>query len=131
MNAELHDHVTTIIACAQGLLGEHDGPLSEKQRQIIKTIIANAEHFIHIYAECLAMPIGDFIAKMRHQVGTPLTPIRGYSELLLMGAMGQLNERQEAQIQAILDSTAQLQYGVDAMVRDARRTGEMAIVRGA
>lgn len=120
MSQKLEDYATTIIACAELLLRQQDGSLNDKQLRTIKTIIASAEQFIHIYAACQAMSISDFVANMRHEVGNPLTPIRGYSELLLMGALGGLNDTQLESVKEIADTTVQLQSGVEAMVRGAR-----------
>lgn len=116
----LNKHAAAIVDWSQALLGEKDGPLNPKQRDSIKTILANAERFFHVYAECQAMSVSDFINNMRHEIGNPLTPIRGYSELLLMGVVGTLNEEQQHHIQGIVDSTNELRKGVEDMVKTAR-----------
>lgn len=120
MEDTLHSYATAIIDGSQALLGEKDGLLNTRQRDDIKVILANAERFIHVYAECQALSPRDFVANMRHEIGNPLTPIRGYSELLLMGVVGTLNERQQSQVQGIVDSTNALRRGVEDMLNAAR-----------
>lgn len=123
MDHMLHTYASTIIECAQALLGQSDGELSDRQREIMKKIIANAERFIHIYAEYQALPFETFGSSisMRHEFGTPLTPITGYSELLLMGALGALNDKQMQHVRDICDTTNQLRLAVDMIVGEARR----------
>ncbi len=44
----------------------------------------------------------DFMATMSHELRTPLTSVIGYSDLLLSGATGELNEKQTAFVESIL-----------------------------
>ena len=44
----------------------------------------------------------DFMATMSHELRTPLTSIIGYSDLLLSGMTGELNEKQSAFVDSIL-----------------------------
>ncbi len=46
----------------------------------------------------------DFMATMSHELRTPLTSIIGYSDMLLSGMTGELNEKQGAFIDSILKS---------------------------
>jgi signal transduction histidine kinase len=119
----LYAYTATIIECAQALLGESDGPLSDKQYEIMKRIIANAERFIHIFAEYQALPLDTLVTTrtLRHEFGTPLTPITGYSELLIMGVLGALNEKQMEHVQRICETTNQLRLAVEMIVNEARR----------
>ena len=122
MDRMLHQHAHIIIDGAQALLNLTDGPLTEKQTRIVKTIIANAERFVHIYAEFQSVPFEVFAANksMRHEMGTPLTPINGYAELLMMGALGALNTAQQHHVQRICESTNQLRLAVEMIVNEAR-----------
>jgi signal transduction histidine kinase len=58
---------------------------------------------------------------MRHEMGTPLTPITGYAELLMMGALGALNAAQQEHVRQICESTNQLRLAVEMIVNEARR----------
>jgi len=44
----------------------------------------------------------DFFAIVSHELRTPLTGIIGYSDLMLLGEVGQLEERQRGYIQEIM-----------------------------
>ncbi len=44
----------------------------------------------------------DFMATMSHELRTPLTSIIGYSDMLLSGMTGELNEKQSAFVESIL-----------------------------
>ncbi len=83
----LHEHIANIIDCSQALLREEEGELNVKQRRGIRSIIANAEILVHLVTEFLAVPLNEVTADLRHELANPLTPIRGYSELLSMGMM--------------------------------------------
>lgn len=116
----LYEHATIIIDSASILLGERYGTLSERQYDIIKTIIANAERFVHIYAEFESMPPEDVPSMTRHELGNQLTPIRGYSDLLIMGVIGELTAEQQVHVQAIFDATTTLHQQVNSIVSNAR-----------
>lgn len=122
MDDILNEHITNIIASSQALLSEADGELNDKQRRGIKTILGNAENFIHIATEFLAVPIDEITADLRHELGNPLTPIRGYSELLVMGMMGTINEQQEQHMKLIFQSTETLGGLVEKLVEQARNS---------
>lgn len=51
-----------------------------------------------------------------HQVGEPLTTIRGFVELLLDGAFGPLNEQQALQLRSVAQSALQLQQATVGIV---------------
>lgn len=121
MSLQLETYATSIIACAENLLGGGGSTLNDKQCQSVKIILGAAEHFLHLYAECLSMSTEDRIQHMRHALANPLTPIRGYSQLLVMGVFGELNDQQLAQVRTISDITDQVQTGIDQMAFDARR----------
>jgi PAS domain S-box-containing protein len=51
----------------------------------------------------------DFVSIVSHELRTPMTSIRGYLDLLLMGAPGPLNEQQVRFMQVARDNTERLQ----------------------
>ena len=126
MQGDLYDHATIIIDSAQTLLGERYGTLTSRQTEAIKTIIANAEKLLHMYAEFTAMPLEDVPSMMRHELGNQLTPIRGYSDLLIMGVMGTLNLEQQAHVEAIYDTTTVLREMINEIVAKARTVAQSA-----
>jgi signal transduction histidine kinase len=50
----------------------------------------------------------EFIAMITHELKTPLVPIKGYSELLLSGYIGTINEQQEERLNVIRSSSESL-----------------------
>lgn len=120
MQEELYAESEKIIAHAQALLNEVDGPLDDKQRDFIRIILANTEKFIHLAAAFLSVPLAQVSQDMRHDLGNPLTPIHGYSELLRMRMMATMTPAQQSHVQAIHDSTANIRHLVDQLVQAAR-----------
>jgi signal transduction histidine kinase len=55
--------------------------------------IANAQLFMQVQEADLAK--SDFVSFVSHELKTPMTSIRGYTDLLLAGAVGTINEAQE------------------------------------
>ena len=64
--------------------------------------IANAQLFGQVQAANVAK--SDFISFVAHELKTPMTSIRGYADLLMGGAMGEINEGQENFLQTILSN---------------------------
>jgi signal transduction histidine kinase len=117
MQDELYHNTEAIIEAAQALL---QGDLSARQAEFIRIILANAEKFIHLAAEFLSVPLEEVSADLRHELGNPLTPIFGYSELLLTRLLDGMDDAQVAQVYVISRCTSELRRIVDQLVIKAR-----------
>lgn len=58
----------------------------------------------------------NIIANISHELRTPLTHIKGYQELLLAGAMGELNPEQESTLKTIRRSTDRLERLIEDLI---------------
>jgi signal transduction histidine kinase len=74
-------------------------------------------------------PIDEVLSYLRHDLKTPLNSILGFSQVLLQGSAGQLNERQERYLQNINRGGESLLSLLDALldVAGASETGEVSI----
>ena len=63
-----------------------------------------------------------FAAMMSHEIKTPIVPITGYSELLLDGTLGTLNDIQKEKIQIIYENSIRLARLIQDMI-DSYRMG--------
>jgi signal transduction histidine kinase len=124
MDAALQDHISTIVQNAEALLREEDGTLDARQGEFIRKILANAEKFIHVATAFSALPPDKVSSELRHELGNPLTPMFGYSELLITRMMDTLNTAQKIQVQEIANSTSILRYIVDDLVNQARQMAQ-------
>jgi signal transduction histidine kinase len=59
----------------------------------------------------------NFIANISHELRTPLTHVKGYVELLLTGAMGDLNEQQMNAMEVVQRSTERLEQQIEDLIR--------------
>ncbi|HEY1012187.1 MAG TPA: GAF domain-containing protein, partial [Herpetosiphonaceae bacterium] len=50
----------------------------------------------------------DFIATVSHELRTPLTPIRGFVDLLMLGALGQLSDPQKEALTTVKNNTMRM-----------------------
>lgn len=121
MDTELRILTNQVIANANALLSQRDGVLTEKQLKAVHIIIANAEKFLLLCIEFHEVDLEAITSTMRHELGNPLTPIRGYSDLLGTGMMGDLNSNQQDSVQIIFKSTDALRARVEEIVEEARQ----------
>lgn len=68
--------------------------------------IANAQLFTQVQAANDAK--SDFISFVAHELKTPMTSIRGYTDLLMSGAMGEISEGQENFLQTIRSNVGRM-----------------------
>ena len=59
----------------------------------------------------------NFIANISHELRTPLTHIKGYVELLITGAMGDLTDPQMGAMQVVQRSTERLEQQIEDLIR--------------
>ncbi|NJN43385.1 MAG: GAF domain-containing protein [Anaerolineae bacterium] len=62
----------------------------------------------------------EFVATVSHELRTPMTSIRGYTDILLMGAAGQLNEQQLSFLGVIKSNTERLNILVNDLLDVSR-----------
>ena len=58
----------------------------------------------------------EFLSNLRHELNTPLTSIKGFSELLYDGTLGELNENQMNAIERVVIKTRKLQNLIDSLL---------------
>ena len=121
MEDKLRKHATIIIENAQLLLSAHFGALTSYQEEFLRHILANAEKFIHLYATFHNATPVEITSAMRHDLGNPLTPIRGYTELIQRPMAGTLNSRQQISIQQIAYSSEALRLAILEAVLTAKQ----------
>jgi PAS domain S-box-containing protein len=62
----------------------------------------------------------EFVANVSHELRTPMTSIKGYVEILLMGAAGELSERQKRFLQIVKNNTERLTILVNDLLDVSR-----------
>jgi signal transduction histidine kinase len=58
----------------------------------------------------------EFIANLRHELKTPLVPIRGYSEILYDESLGEIKPKQKEALKKIVDSSEKLERLIDSLI---------------
>lgn len=58
----------------------------------------------------------EFLSNLRHELNTPLTSIRGYSELLQEGTFGPLNPEQEHAVNKVVNKSKRLHSLLDSLL---------------
>ena len=58
----------------------------------------------------------EFIANLRHELKTPLVPIRGYSEIIYEGKLGEINQKQKEALKKMIDSSEKLERLIDSLI---------------
>lgn len=74
----------------------------------------------------------EFVSTVSHELRTPMTSIKGYADLMLMGAAGKLNDAQNRYLQVIRKNTDRLHLLVDDLLDISRiETGKTQLKRQA
>lgn len=55
----------------------------------------------------------DLMEKIHHNIRTPMTPIKGYTDMLLSENFGKLNEKQKQQLKLISENIAHLECSIE------------------
>ncbi len=72
----------------------------------------------------------EFVSNVSHELRTPMTSIKGYADLLLMGAVGRLEDDQSRAVQVIKDNADRLALLVNDLLDIARiESGRVELVR--
>jgi signal transduction histidine kinase len=58
----------------------------------------------------------EFIANLRHELKTPLVPIRGYSEIIYDGNLGEINQKQKEALKKMIDSSEKMERLIDSLI---------------
>lgn len=127
MEHDLYYHIDKIITSAQALIGDCDGELSPKQTDFIRIILSNAERFIHLATDFMSVPHAEITPELRHELGNPLTPILGYSELLEMQLIHTMTHDQQTHVLTITTSTRELRQLVDDLLDQARKSKKRGV----
>lgn len=80
--------------------------------------IANAQFYAELQAANKNK--SDFMGFAAHELKNPLTPIKGFTDVLLKGAVGKLSEQQESFVRVIYNNAHRLQLIINDL-RDAAR----------
>lgn len=111
--AEIHRLSTALLASPT--------PLTANQHDDTKQIASNASRFADVVTE-MADLLNSGSAEIRgmsHEVRTPVTAIRGFADMLLMGIDGPLTKFQEEQVREIKHYGHKLQLLVDDLFNSA------------
>ncbi len=58
----------------------------------------------------------EFLSNLRHELKTPLIPIKGYSELMYEEALGELNQKQKDAMEKVMLSSERLKRLIDSLL---------------
>ena len=72
----------------------------------------------------------EFVATVSHELRTPMTSIKGYVEILLMGAAGELNEQQSRFLEVVRENNDRLAVLVNDLLDISKiESGRISLVR--
>jgi PAS domain S-box-containing protein len=98
-----------------------------RQQRDLEKARASAEDAQRL-AESASSAKSQFLANMSHEVRTPINAIIGYTELMMIGLAGPLNEQQRSYLQRVVDSSRHLAGLVNDVLDFSRmEAGEMRV----
>lgn len=123
--SDLQTPVTDILRWATALLRENDNGLTAEQQDFIRIVHNNATR-LHVVVKHLQeqhdnTTLIPAIARMNHQINTPLTAIFGYAGLLLDTTNGSLTPIQADRLRQIYATGQYLRSIVSISIDNLRR----------
>jgi signal transduction histidine kinase len=110
------------------VIGAHSAAVRSKDDQRLGTVVVLRD----VTAEAEADRLKDaFVAHVSHELRTPLTAIKGYSELMLIGATGALEDEQRHFLKRIHHHTESLVNMINTLLdfSEMEARGELALNR--
>ena len=83
--------VTATLVCGDRILNASFTPMLGDRQQFVGTVIVLRDVTVE---QELAQAKSEFVSIVSHELRTPMTSIKGYTDLMLKGAVGPLNEQQ-------------------------------------
>lgn len=125
MVENLREYIAQIIAHANAVLDISNGPLSDDQVDHLQTIIRHAQRFesalLKYGDQLMAMWRGGPYVDISHPLGNPVTPIVGFSWLLLTESAGALTSAQARHVEAIQQLGHTISSTISEIVRRAQQ----------
>lgn len=89
-----------------------------ERKETEEALIRSTAELEHAYEELKSLDKlkDEFLSNLRHELNTPLTSIKGFSELLYDGTLGDLNEDQTSAIERVVTKTRKLQNLIDSLL---------------
>ncbi|MBN2111450.1 MAG: PAS domain-containing sensor histidine kinase, partial [Methanosarcinaceae archaeon] len=96
---------------------EHIRDITERKRTET-ALKRSTEELAEAYEELQSLDKlkDEFLSNLRHELNTPLTTIKGYSELLHEGTFGPLNPEQEYAVEKVVNKSKRLQNLLDSLL---------------
>lgn len=96
---------------------EHIRDITERKRTE-KALQMSTEELEKAYEELKSLDTlkDEFLSNLRHELNTPLTTIKGFSELLYEGTFGPLNAEQSRAVEKVVNKSKRLQNLIDSLL---------------
>lgn len=108
-----HDELSNLATTINEMLDDLDQAQAERQR------ISTAEARLREEIELLHTR-RQLIARVSHEMRTPLTPIKGFVDIMLLDEAGQLTPRQRRSLEIVRDNTDRLTSLIDDLLELGR-----------